>query len=143
MTDFRIDDPPELTLGPDAVFPILLKAREFEAKVEETDPGSASSPTDDNNIDILESAPGDPTYAELISAISDLNDDEQLDLIALIWVGRGDFSMAEWDEARDSARDIGRARTPRYVAEMPLACDYLEDALSQFGYSMEDYSEGR
>jgi hypothetical protein len=139
MSDTRPDDLPELTLGPEAAFPIVMKAREFEAKVAQTDPGSASNPGDDNNVDVLESGPKDPTYDELVSAVSDLNDDEQLDLIALIWLGRGDFSVAEWDEARRSARDIGRARTPRYVAEMPLVSDYLEDALSQFGHMLGDY----
>lgn len=130
---------PELVISPDTAFAILLKAREFDAKVEESDPGSASNPSDDNNVDVLESGAGDDTLRELTSAIHDLNEDEQLDLIALVWVGRGDFSIQEWDEARLAARDIGRARTPRYIAEIPLVSDYLEDALSSFGHSMEDY----
>ena len=75
------------------------------------------------------------------AAISRLNDDEQLDLVALIWIGRGDFTLGEWDEAREAARDIGRARTPRYVIEIPLVSDYLDEALSQLGYSLEDYME--
>ncbi len=139
MIDTEPKTLPDLTLGPDAVFPIVMKAREFDAKVEETDPESSSSPSDDNNVDVLEAGPDDATYDELVSAISDLNDDEQLDLIALIWLGRGDFSIEEWAEAREAARDVGRARTPRYVAEIPLVSDYLEDALSQFGHSIEAY----
>ena len=135
------DDLPELTISPDTVFPILLKAREFDAKVEETDPDSASSPTDDGNVDVLEAGPFDPTYDELVSAIGDLNDDEQLDLIALIWIGRNDFTLDEWTEAREAARDIGRMRTPRYVAEIPLVSNYLEDAMQQFGHSLEEYLE--
>jgi hypothetical protein len=130
---------PELTLNPDTAFAILLKAREYDAKVDETDPDSGSNPTDDNNVDALESGPDDPTYAELVSAIHDLNEDEQLDLIALIWIGRGDFALEQWDEARLAARDIGRERLPRYVAEIPLVSDDLEDALSQLGFSIEDY----
>jgi hypothetical protein len=137
MIDTSPETLPELTLSPDAVFPIVMKAREFDAKIADTDPESGSSPSDDNNVDVLESGPGDATYDELISAIHDLNDDEQLDLIALIWLGRGDFTLAEWAEARESARDVGRARTPRYVAEIPLVSDYLEDALSLFGHSLE------
>jgi hypothetical protein len=75
----------------------------------------------------------------LSSAISDLNDDEQRDLIALIWLGRGDFTLGEWNEARTAAIDIGRERTPRYVAGIPLVSDYLEDGLSQFNQTVEDY----
>jgi hypothetical protein len=130
---------PELTLNPDTAFAILLKAREFDAKVEESDPGAASNASDDNGVDVLEARALDPTLHELVSEIRDLNDDEQLDLIVLIWIGRGDFTLAEWDEARLSARDIGRARTPRYVAEIPLVSDYLDEALSQLGFSLEAY----
>ncbi|MDR3511614.1 MAG: DUF3775 domain-containing protein [Caulobacteraceae bacterium] len=130
---------PELTLNPDTAFAILLKAREYDAKVDESDPDSGSNPTDDNNVDALESSADDPTSAELASAINDLNEDEQLDLIALIWIGRGDFTLEQWDEARLAARDIGRQRLPRYVAEIPLVSDHLEEALSQFGLSIEDY----
>ena len=135
------DTLPELTIKPDTAYFILMKAREFDGKVEETDPDSGSNPSDDNSVDVLESRPSDPTYEELSAAIRSLNDDEQLDLIALIWIGRGDFVLGEWAEAREAARDIGRQRAPRYVAEIPLVSDYLEDALSQFGHSSEEYLE--
>ena len=134
-----IETTPALTLNPDTAFFILMKAREFDEKVEETDPDDASNPSDDNSVDVLEDRPTDPTRHELVSAINDLNDDEQLDLIALIWIGRGDFSLAEWSQARQAARDIGRQRAPRYVVEIPLVSDYLEDALSQLGLSLEEY----
>lgn len=130
---------PTLTISPDSAFAILLKAREFDVKVEQSDPDSGSNPSDDNSVDALEFGPDDDSRRELVSAISDLNDDEQRDLIALIWLGRGDYSLDEWNEARLAAVDIGRARTPRYVAEIPLASDYLEDGLSQFNHSVTEY----
>jgi len=130
---------PELTLSPDSAFAILLKAREYDVKVEQTDPDSGSNPSDDGGVDVLEFGPGDDTRHELVSAISDLNDDEQRDLIALIWLGRGDFSLAEWNEARQGWSDIGRARTPRYVAEIPLVSDFLEEGLSMFDLTVADY----
>ena len=130
---------PALTITPDSAFAILIKAREFDAKVTETDPDSGSNPSDDDSVDALESGPSDDTRRELVSAIDDLNDDEQRDLIALIMLGRGDFTMSEWTEARRAAADIGRERTPRYFAEIPLVSDYLEDGLSQFDQSIEDY----
>jgi hypothetical protein len=130
---------PSLTITPDSAFSIVLKARQFDAKVEETDPDSGSNPTDDSSVDALEFGARDDTLHELSSAISDLNDDEQRDLIALIWLGRGDFTLGEWNEARTAAIDIGRERTPRYVAGIPLVSDYLEDGLSQFNETVEDY----
>jgi hypothetical protein len=75
---------PTLTITPDSAFAILIKAREFDSKVTETDPDSGSNPSDDNSVDALEFGPSDATHHELVSAIHDLNDDEQRDLIALI-----------------------------------------------------------
>jgi hypothetical protein len=143
MSDVRPQDRdadlPELTLGPDIAFPIVLKAREYAAKVAQTDPDSGSDPVDDGNVDVLETTPNDPTYAELAQAISDLNDDEQRDLVALIWLGRGDYTLAEWADARAAAGDVERARLPRYVAELEMASEHLEEGLAQFHHSIEEY----
>ena len=130
---------PILTITPDSAFAILLKAREFDAKVPQTDPDSGSNPSDDESVDALEFGPSDDTRHELISAIHDLNDDEQCDLIALIYLGRGDFTLGEWNEARLAVREIGRQHIPSYVAGIPLASDYLQEGLSQFNLSIEDY----
>jgi hypothetical protein len=130
---------PTLAISPDGVFSILLKARLFGVKVDQTDPDSGSNATDDGGVDALEFGPGDDTRRELSSAIDDLNDDEQRDLIALIWLGRGDFALAEWDEARASASEIGRARIARYVSGIPLVSDFLEDGLSQFNETLADF----
>jgi hypothetical protein len=133
---------PDFSIDPDDAFFILMKARVFDAKTPESDPDSGSNPVDDNALDVLEERADDATEAELVEAIRNLSDDALVDLIALIWIGRGDFSLAEWDEARDAARDIGRERAPRYICGMPLVSDYLDQALSEFGFSLEDYMAG-
>lgn len=130
---------PVLTIAPDLAFAILLKARQFDVKVPQTDPDSGSNATDDESVDALEFGPSDDTRRELISAIHDLNDDEQADLIALIFLGRGDFALSEWNEARQEASQIGRQHIPRFVTEIPLASDYLQEGLSQFNLSLQEY----
>lgn len=130
---------PVLTISSDSAYAILLKAREFDVKVPQTDPDSGSNPSDDNSVDALEFGPSDDTQNELLTAIHDLNDDEQRDLIALILVGRGDFSLEEWHVALQTAGQIGRKNIPRYVADIPLASDYLEEGLSQFNETLQDY----
>ena len=130
---------PNLTITPDSAFAILLKAREFGVKVPQTDPDSGSNPSDDASVDALEFGPSDDTRRELISAIHDLNDDEQSDLIALIFIGRGDFTLSEWNEARQEAGQIGRQHIPNYVVEIPLVSDFLQEGLAQFNLSIEDY----
>ncbi len=130
---------PDLTLSRDQAYYILLRAREFDEKVEETDPDSGSNASDDADVDVLEDREDDPTESELVEAVNALNDDEQLDLIALVWVGRGDFELGEWAEARDAARDIGRERLPRYLLQIPLLSDYLAEGLAQLGFSLEEF----
>lgn len=130
---------PTLTITPENAFPILLKAREFDVKVAESDPDTGSNPSDDGSVDALEFTQGDETLRELLSAIRDLNDDEIVDLVALIMVGRGDFTLEEWPAARQAAAEIGRAKTPRFIKDIPLVSDFLEEGLSQFGFTLQDY----
>lgn len=134
---------PTLTITPRTAFEILLMVRGYDAKVPQSDPDSGSNPSDDMGVDALEFGPHDETLHEIVSAISDLNDDEQRDLIALILIGRGDFGLEEWPVARQAWDEIGRARMPHYVTDIPLASDYLEEGLAQCGESLTDYLNQR
>lgn len=129
----------DLTISPETVCYIIVKAREFDVKVEPADPDSGSNPADDHEIDVLEDLAGDPTFEEVSSALSALNDDETLDLVALAWIGRGDYTSEDWQEARDQAREIPLKDRPRYLLGTPLLGDFLEEGLSELGYSCEDY----
>jgi hypothetical protein len=132
---------PELTLDPDTAFFILLKTREFDAKEEEVDPDEGSNPSDDKDVDVLEFQPDDAVEEEVTRAIEGLNEDQRLDLIALAWIGRGDFTLDDWAEARESAREVDANQVAQYLLEMPTVSDYLEESLSQLGYSLNDYLE--
>src|ERR1043166_580341 len=94
------DTPAELNISPEKVCFIIIKAREFDVKVEPVEPDPASNPADDGQSEILEDYPDDPTQTELRDAIDDLNDDETTDLVALAWIGRGDFDRSDLEEAR-------------------------------------------
>ena len=132
-----------LNIKPEAVCYIIIKAREFDAKVEPDDPDSGSNPSDDKEIDVLEDFPDDPTLEELRGAIDQLNEDESLDLVALTWIGRGDFAQAQLRDARAQARAIPRADRSRYLIGTPMLGDYLEEGLAALGYSCEAYEMER
>jgi len=135
--------PPELNISADKVCYIILKAREFDVKVEpsESDPGSNA--TDDDTRDVLEDYGDDPTLAELRSAINDLNDDEVIDLIGLAWVGRGDFGREGWLEAKALARERHKRKSADYLMGMPALGDYLEEGLATLGHSCDEWGMGR
>lgn len=132
---------PELTISSDKVAFIIVKAREYDVKEGQSDPDSGSNPTDDGDADVLEDSPGDSTRQELFDAIRGLNEDERNELIALAWIGRGTFTIGEWQEAIDTAYTEHGKRPATYLLAMPLLGDYLEDGLDAFGISIVDDAE--
>jgi hypothetical protein len=120
----------ELGINPDKVRQIITEARMFDAKEGVCDPDSGSNPTDDMVADILEDLPDDATYDELIEYIRSLNEEEQINLVALAWLGRGTYSVSEWDDAVAQAKDAHHARIAEYLTTLPKLGDYLEDGLA-------------
>lgn len=133
----------ELSLSPETAFYILEKAREFDEKVEAMTPDDGSNPTDDGGVAVLEDLVGDPTYEELVAAIESLNDDELTDLVALMWLGRGDYALDEWDECRRMARERRTGPVAAYLAGQPLASDYLEEGLALLGHTLASSEAGK
>jgi hypothetical protein len=133
----------ELSVSPEKVCYIIIKAREFDAKVEPVEPDPGSNPVDTGEQEILEDYDDDPTQAELRAAIDTLNDDEVIDLIALAWLGRGDFGKTEWPQAKALASERHRRHSATYLMGIPALGDYLEEGLSMLGHSCEDYEIDR
>jgi hypothetical protein len=94
-------------------------------------------------VEVLEARSSDPVYDELLSFINGLTEDEQIDLVALAWMGRGDGDLSDWQDLRDEAARAHNRRTAQYLLGMPLLPDYLEDALSTLDHSCEEVEEDR
>jgi Protein of unknown function (DUF3775) len=122
---------------------IITKAREFDVEVPPVDEESGSNPSDDAEWDVLQSGADNPTYQELVDAINSLSDPERIELLALTWLGRGDYSKEDWREALEEARRIHDEKETDYLVGTPLLADYLEEGLSELGYSIEDFEIGR
>jgi hypothetical protein len=131
---------PSLAISPEKVCYVILKAREFDVLDEA--PGD-SAEADDESWSALAAHHDDPTYRELRAFISSLNEDEQVDLVALTWLGRGDASIDEWEDLRAEAARAHNKRTASYLLSKPMLPDHLEDALDQFGLSCEDFDLAR
>jgi hypothetical protein len=131
-------EPIEININSEKVCFIIVKAREFDAKVDPVEPDPGSNETDDGARRILEDFADDPTLEELRSAIDGLDDDEIVDLIALAWVGRGDFERKEWPNARALARERHRRHSATYLTGLPVLGDYLEEGLAALGYSCQE-----
>lgn len=128
----------ELDLNRDTVRQIIDLAREFHAQddvVFDVEPEiadefwSGQMSTDFG---------GDPYYLELKTRIDDLEPDQQVSLVALTWLGRGDFSLSEWPEALGSAEESWNNHTADYLIGTSLLSDYLEEGLEQFDTASDD-----
>jgi hypothetical protein len=140
------EDRPALAISPEKVCFVIIKAREFDAKDDVTEPDVGSNPSDDRMISVLEDHSDDPVVEELTSFISSLSEDEQIDLVALAWLGRDDNTIEDWPALRQEAARAYASRvehTAHYLLGMPLVADYLEEALSLFGRSCEEFEINR
>ena len=133
----------ELTISPEKVCFIIIKACEFDAKEEVDEPDPGSNPSDDKDIEVLEDYGDDPVVEELTQFIGAMSVDEQVDLVAMMWLGRGDNTVADWPSIRDEAARAHNERTAAYLLGEPLLGDFLEEGLSMLGFSCEDYELNR
>lgn len=131
----------ELSIGPDTVRLFVEKAKAIHAGVnEDYEDGSeheveldANARDSHHHDGLAEEKSENLLGKELRELIADLNVDEIAELIALAWVGRGDFDASEWAEAVSAARDRGTRRVADYLLGMPMLGDWLEDGLEALG----------
>jgi hypothetical protein len=129
---------PELAISVEKVAFLIEKTREFDAKEGASDPDSGSNGADDNMIDVLEDNGGDPVVHEITDFINAMSEDEQIDLVALMRLGRGDGTIEEWDDLRREAADGRDRRTASYLLDEPLVSDYLAEGLEELDLTGSD-----
>lgn len=130
-----------LTIGPDTVRLFIEKAKAISAAVNEDYADGAEHEVeldeqarDNHHHDgLAEEKTENLTSVELRELIGDLNVDEAAELVALAWIGRGDFDAAEFADAVEEARRRGRRGTAKYLLGLPLLGDYLEEGLEAIG----------
>src|SRR3954452_6345702 len=130
---------PNLSISPEKVAFVVTKVHQDRLEAAESE--LLSDLTDDDSASGTAGRGVNTDRSELVSFIGGLNVDEQIDLVALTWLGRGDGSLDNWDELRAQAAQAHNNRTAAYLIETPMLGDYLEEALSEFGLSLEDFEE--
>lgn len=143
IRDSAPDDLPSLAISSEQVCYIIVKAREFEVKDEELESDPEAEPDSEKMTSVLDEGGNDPVEEELTVFIDGLNEDEQIDLVALTWLGRGNGSIEDWDDHHRQATDAHNERTAAYLLGIPLLPDYLDEAMAMFGRSCEDFELGR
>lgn len=129
-----------LNIGLETICFIIAKAREFQAKEQVVIPETPMSPSDDWALQTLAAHSDDLGLLEVDAAVADMDPEQQAELIAIMWLGRGDYSIDEWDNALADAMDqfVEHDNTATYLLAHPMVSDHLEEGLIAHGYSCED-----
>jgi hypothetical protein len=121
----------ELNLNPEFLREFLLGVRAVMAQESLVSPDSGSNPTDDEGPATLQDDPDNLTRAAIVAAVADLEPDQQAELVALMWIGRGDMEPEEWDEAVALALELQEGPTSEYLLKHPHVADYLVEGLDR------------
>jgi hypothetical protein len=129
---------PELAISTEKVGFLIEKIREFDVKEGDSDPDAGSNGADDKMIDVLVDDGQDPVVAEVTGFIDAMTRDEQLDLVALMRLGRGDGSVDEWSTLRHEAAETNDRNLAGTLLGDPLVSDYLAEGLDELGLTWSD-----
>jgi hypothetical protein len=131
----------ELRISSEKVCAFIEAAREVAGKVPST-AGDRTTTGDDSKLVTIEEPEGDgededARRRQMVEFVAGLNVEEQADLLALIWLGRGDYDISEWDDALVEAEARIAARDPDYMIGDAALPEYLGGGLEAFGWSCD------
>ena len=127
---------PSLSLPRDYLARLIVKTRAVQAREGEVDPQSGSNPTDDQARDALQDSPGDLSREEVREELQGLDERQQAELVALMWIGRGDAEPEEWEATLSLARERRDSPTPNYLLRQPLVGEHWEEGAVRLGIDL-------
>ncbi len=128
----------ELTLSPDTIRLFAQKVRAVASSLQDTfEDGhegdvefDADTLSQSHHHDgLAEEENDDLSDTELRELLQDLNVDESAQLVAITWIGRGDFETEEFGQAVAEARGRAIGSTATYLLGMPMLADHMEAGL--------------
>ncbi|MDR3491643.1 MAG: DUF3775 domain-containing protein [Gammaproteobacteria bacterium] len=117
---------------------IITKAREINIADDLTLPDDQDELSDAEWKQLLAEYQNDLSYQELKDLINELEPDQQQDIIALMYIGRGDFTKNEWKNASHQAHRIKRSNRAYYLISKSMLSDYLTEGLAAFGFTCDE-----
>jgi exonuclease V gamma subunit len=129
-----------LQIAVEKVADVIINSLALNAAVEEGGDDFTEIPDIDDELEFA--PPKEDAHQELKRVIDKFNEEERQNLVALAWVGRGSYSVDEWEDAVKEAEDLNPERISEYLLNMERLGDYLEIGLSELGYSSEQFETG-
>ncbi len=126
-----------LNLNPDTVCELINAARTFHSQDAVALPDEPTTPESDWAARLLEPHSDEPSFQAFKLLVDDLEPDQQQQVVALLWLGRGDYSLEEWEDAIEQACADWTPDTAAYLLAHPLLADHLREGLELHGYSCD------
>ena len=104
---------PTLEINSDYVRMLIVKVRALMGKEAPTFPDEGSNAIDDP-LGGLQDSPDDQSRREIVKEIAGLSEREQAELVALMWLGRGDGEPEEWEDLVQQAMERREVPTATY-----------------------------
>lgn len=132
-----------MDLAPEKVGFIIQMARQLDSgdALGNERPDAKSLDALDLDMEHIDENSEDQPVDQVSIFIDGLNEDEALDLVALMWVGRGTYRSEQFAQARQVAAAEATHSASEYLLGTPLLADYLEDGLEAMGFSVEEAEE--
>lgn len=124
-----------LNIDTKTICDILDKSRQFQAKEDISFPEETA---DEDPMYVLADYSDDPVYQDAIAVINNLSDAQQATLVALMYLGRGDYSLEEWPQAYKFAEDEMTDHTGQYLLSHPYLAEYVEQAMDLLGINFRE-----
>lgn len=130
-----------LQVNPETVCRLIELAQSVHVREQGGTPEEGGNAIDDDWTQAMLADNGDNTsYQEFETIVKDLDPDQQHEVVALLWLGRGDYTLEEWDGIVKQARDEWTPETAQYLIGHPLLADELREGLELHGHSCEEMS---
>ena len=126
-----------ISVNPETISRLIDLSRAFHAKEQVVIPQEPNGPSDDWALQVLADHEDDEYYAEFESIIDDLEPDQQQEVVALMWLGRGDAALEEWSDLLKQASEQWNERTAEYLIAHPFLAEYLQEGLDLHGYESD------
>lgn len=128
-----------LEVSTDIVCRIIDLVKEFQAQEGVVIPATSGGSELDSDaaMQVLAAHADDLTFQQLKTEIDDLEQRQQVELVALTWLGRGDYTAEEWQDVRQQAQEQWSPHTAEYLLATPQVAEYLADGLEQLGFACD------
>lgn len=127
----------ELDVNPADVCKLIELARDFHTQEAVVLPDETSDQDLDMSGVAAEGGPSHPVRDEFRTIVADLEPRQQIELAALLRLGRGDFTVEEWDARMAETGDAWSGRMVVELLDQPLLADHLSAGLERLGHSCD------